>query len=203
MQRVGFSAHPPRKAATIKRGMNRITIAVALALSVNSGLRAASITNPAPGGDFLPAAGLALSVGVAPVLPGFGLDECTILPVSTDVLNPSATFSVDMKRAFLTSEGTALIGIEIDAASRTGGRRVRSVAGGGPNAVGASGSGGTPLTGASGGQNTALVVAVAVPEPGTLFTGVLLLGVCASRSGARGSRQSRIVETDQRSEERV
>lgn len=192
MQRAGFSAHPPRKAVTINRGMNRITIAVALALSVNSGLRAASITNPAPGGEFLPAAPLTLSVGVAPVLPGFGLDEGTLLPVSTDAVNPSATFSVDMKKAFLTSKGNALLSIEIDAASRTGGRRVRSVAGGGPNAGGTSGSGGAPLTGAAGGQNTAPVVAAAVPEPGTLFTGVLLLGVCASRTGARGLRQTRI-----------
>ena len=188
-KRVIVLTHPSHMAATIKRGMNTSTFAVALALSVNCGLRAASLTDPAPGAEFLPAAPLSLSVGVAPVLPGFGSNECTLLPVSADALTPSAKFSVDMKKAFLPPKGDALTG---GAGSRIGGRRVRSIAGSGSNPVSGSGSSVAPVTGGSGVQNAAPVMAVAVPEPGTFFTGVLLLGVCASRYGSRTPRHSHI-----------
>ena len=188
-KRVIVITHPSRMAATIKRGMNTSSLAVAFALSVNCGLRAAAFADPAPGAEFLPATPLTLSVGGTPVLPGFGSDDCTLLPISADALTPSAKFSVDMKRAFLPPKGGTLTG---GAGSRIGGRRVRSLAGSGSNSVSGSDSSGAPVSGGSGVQNAAPIVAVAVPEPGTLFTGALLLGACASRYGARAPRKSRI-----------
>lgn len=116
-------------------------------------------------------------------LPGLEIEKESPTPISASDLSPAVEFSLNMKTAFMTPDGLNFT----DSQSATGslvtfrnpvstdGRRVRAV-------LGSSGGGGV----SSGIVNPA----VAVPEPGTFLTGMLLLGVCAGGSRRRGVRRS-------------
>ena len=133
------------------------------------------------GNDLGVAAGIA-----APTLPGFDLDATS----SGSDLSPAATFSIAMEGAFLTPDGISLAvkptGVSVAnwGGPRNVPRRVRSVIGFASPSGGGGGSG--PVEPAPAEGNGASVSAI--PEPGTFFTGLVILGFCAG-SRRRGSRR--------------
>ena len=153
--------------------------AITVAISAHNVLTAAPIT------------------GAAPSPAGFGSADSSLL-LSAGVLSPAAAFSVDMKKAFLTPEGVTLktggasarpTRLAPGSGSNVAGRRVRSIIGvvASADSTGGSGSGG----GGGGGQNSGsgVVSLVPVPEPGTVLTGLLILGVCANGTRSRRNRK--------------
>lgn len=172
--------------------MRIIFIAITLAISVNCGSRAASImdNHATVAGDFLPANGFALSDELAPILPGFDSAICTLLPVSTDAVTPSATFSVAMKKAFLTPGKITLAGNDPGSGSHHAARRIRSVIGTGPSALFSSSSSFATTSASADAPSTASGSSAfaPIPEPGTMLTGLMLLGVCAAGSRTRCRR---------------
>ena len=156
--------------------MRSLLAAITLAISAHNVLTAAPITGAAPG------------------FPGFGSANTSLSP-SDKALSPSAAFSADMKKAFLTPVGvTLMIGgasakptrIAPGAGSNAAGRRVRSIIGVASNggSSGGSGSGGGGGGQGSGGGGASIVP---VPEPGTALIGLLMLGVCANGTRCRRS----------------
>ena len=154
--------------------MRLVVFSLSLALAPISQLSAAGTS----GGGFVAA-------NDSQFLPGFDLDGGPI--VSGSDLTPAVTFSVAMGSAFMTSKGITLGNGTLSpwGSSKNGAHRARSIIGSAPTGTGGAISTASAPT-SSGSASSA--PAVAVPEPGTFLTGLLLVGVCAGTRN-RGSRR--------------